>query len=81
MAEAHQAVGFEFTVIPEGTDAQLSHQAFTEIYLSAVNSWKKSIIRIKVSSRLFCMFSFPSRLCQIDHVIDQNLILTPVHND
>lgn len=79
MAEAHQAVGFEFTVIPEGTDAQLSHQALTEIYLSAVNSWKKSIIRIKVSSRLFCMFSFPSRLRQMDHVIDQNLILTPVH--
>lgn len=79
MAEAHQAVGFEFTVIPEGTDAQLSHQALTEIYLSAVNSWKKSIIRIKVSSRLLCMFSFPSRLRQIDHVIDQNLVLILVH--
>uniref|UniRef100_A0A674MKP7 Carnitine O-palmitoyltransferase n=1 Tax=Takifugu rubripes TaxID=31033 RepID=A0A674MKP7_TAKRU len=49
MAEAHQAVGFEFTVIPEGADAQLSHQALTEIYLSAVNSWKKCIIRIKNS--------------------------------
>lgn len=66
MAEAHQAVGFEFTVIPEDTDARLSHQALTEIYLSAVNSWKKCIIRIKVPSGLFCTFSFPSGLWQIN---------------
>lgn len=79
MAEAHQAVGFEFTVIPEGTDAQLSHQALTEIYLSAVNSWKKCIIRVKVPSGLFWMFSFPAHLSQINLVIDRDLILTPVH--
>lgn len=58
MAEAHQAVGFEFTVIPEGADAQLSHQALTEIYLSAVNSWKKCIIRIKVTSGGFVCSRF-----------------------
>lgn len=58
MAEAHQAVGFEFTVVPEGADAQLSHQALTEIYLSAVNSWKKCIIRIKVTSGGFVCSRF-----------------------
>lgn len=49
MAEAHQAVAFQFTVTPEGIDLQLSHQALTEIYLSGVRSWKKRIIRLKVS--------------------------------
>lgn len=48
MAEAHQAVAFQFTVTPEGIDLQLSHQALTEIYLSGVRSWKKRIIRLKV---------------------------------
>ncbi|KAG7227812.1 hypothetical protein INR49_013606 [Caranx melampygus] len=47
MAEAHQAVAFQFTVTPEGIDLQLSHQALTEIYLSGVRSWKKRIIRLK----------------------------------
>lgn len=49
MAEAHQAVAFEFTVTAEGLDMQLSHQALSEIYLSGVRSWKKYIIRLKVS--------------------------------
>uniref|UniRef100_A0A665UYQ4 carnitine O-palmitoyltransferase n=1 Tax=Echeneis naucrates TaxID=173247 RepID=A0A665UYQ4_ECHNA len=49
MAEAHQAVAFQFTVTPEGIDVQLSHQALTEIYRSGVRSWKKRIIRLKNS--------------------------------
>uniref|UniRef100_A0A3Q0SIJ1 Uncharacterized protein n=1 Tax=Amphilophus citrinellus TaxID=61819 RepID=A0A3Q0SIJ1_AMPCI len=49
MAEAHQAVAFQFTVTPDGIDLQLSHQALTEIYLSGVRSWKKRIIRVKNS--------------------------------
>ncbi|XP_060884043.1 carnitine O-palmitoyltransferase 1, liver isoform-like isoform X1 [Labrus mixtus] len=49
MAEAHQAVAFQFTVTPEGIDLRLSHQALTEIYLSGVRSWKKRIIRLKNS--------------------------------
>ncbi|XP_029312035.1 carnitine O-palmitoyltransferase 1, liver isoform isoform X2 [Cottoperca gobio] len=49
MAEAHQAVAFQFTVTREGIDLQLSHQAFTEIYLSGVRSWKKRIIGLKNS--------------------------------
>ncbi|KAF6734808.1 Carnitine O-palmitoyltransferase 1, liver isoform [Oryzias melastigma] len=49
MAEAHQAVAFQFTVTPEGIDLRLSHQALSEIYLSGVRSWKKRIIRIKNS--------------------------------
>uniref|UniRef100_A0AAX7U586 carnitine O-palmitoyltransferase n=1 Tax=Astatotilapia calliptera TaxID=8154 RepID=A0AAX7U586_ASTCA len=49
MAEAHQAVAFQFTVTPDGIDLQLSHQALTEIYLSGMRSWKKRIVRIKNS--------------------------------
>ncbi|XP_053720643.1 carnitine O-palmitoyltransferase 1, liver isoform-like isoform X1 [Synchiropus splendidus] len=49
MAEAHQAVAFQFTVTPDGIDLRLSHQALTEIYLSGVRSWKKRIVRLKNS--------------------------------
>ncbi|XP_043939347.1 carnitine O-palmitoyltransferase 1, brain isoform isoform X2 [Protopterus annectens] len=49
MAEAHQAVAFQFTVTPEGIDLQLSHEAFKQIYLSGVRSWKKKLARIKNS--------------------------------
>ncbi|XP_068610502.1 carnitine O-palmitoyltransferase 1, liver isoform-like [Brachionichthys hirsutus] len=49
MAEARQAVAFQFGVTPGGPGVQLSHQAFTEIYLSAVRSWKKRIVRFKNS--------------------------------
>ncbi|XP_013863731.1 carnitine O-palmitoyltransferase 1, liver isoform isoform X2 [Austrofundulus limnaeus] len=49
MAEAHQAVAFQFTVTPDGIDLRLSHQALSEIYLSGMRSWKKRIIRIKNS--------------------------------
>lgn len=64
MAEAHQAVAFQFTVTPEGIDLQLSHQALTEIYLSGVRSWKKRIIRLKVPPlcRLSCLFMRSLRL-------------------
>ncbi|XP_077357890.1 carnitine O-palmitoyltransferase 1, liver isoform isoform X1 [Festucalex cinctus] len=49
MAEAHQAVAFQFTVTPEGIDLKLSHQALSEIYRSGLRSWKKRIIRLKNS--------------------------------
>ncbi|XP_031416395.1 carnitine O-palmitoyltransferase 1, liver isoform-like isoform X2 [Clupea harengus] len=49
MAEAHQAVAFQFTITPEGIDLHLSHQALTEVYLSGIRSWKKRIIRLKNS--------------------------------
>uniref|UniRef100_A0A8C2WGY8 carnitine O-palmitoyltransferase n=1 Tax=Cyclopterus lumpus TaxID=8103 RepID=A0A8C2WGY8_CYCLU len=49
MAEAHQAVAFQFTVTPDGIDLHMSHQALTEIYLSGVRSWKKRIIGLKNS--------------------------------
>ncbi|CAL8285078.1 unnamed protein product [Merluccius merluccius] len=49
MAEAHQAVAFQFTVTPEGIDLQLSHQALSQIYLSGLRSWKKRFIRLKNS--------------------------------
>ncbi|XP_039220863.1 carnitine O-palmitoyltransferase 1, brain isoform isoform X2 [Crotalus tigris] len=47
MAEAHQAVAFQFTVSPEGIDLQLSHAAIKEIYLSGLRSWKKKFNQIR----------------------------------
>ncbi|EDL76570.1 carnitine palmitoyltransferase 1b, muscle, isoform CRA_b [Rattus norvegicus] len=47
MAEAHQAVAFQFTVTPDGVDFRLSREALRHIYLSGINSWKKRLIRIK----------------------------------
>nr|XP_055029635.1 carnitine O-palmitoyltransferase 1, muscle isoform isoform X2 [Misgurnus anguillicaudatus] len=49
MAEAHQAVGFQFTVTPDGIDLQLSREVLKHIYLSGVTSWKKRAIRFKNS--------------------------------
>lgn len=48
MAEAHQAVAFQFTVTPDGIDLRMSHEALKQIYLSGVYSWKKKFIRFKV---------------------------------
>uniref|UniRef100_A0A3Q3QJU0 carnitine O-palmitoyltransferase n=1 Tax=Monopterus albus TaxID=43700 RepID=A0A3Q3QJU0_MONAL len=47
MAEAHQAVAFQFTITPEGIDLQLSYQALNQIYLSGVRSWKKRFSRLR----------------------------------
>uniref|UniRef100_A0A8C1G1H9 carnitine O-palmitoyltransferase n=1 Tax=Cyprinus carpio TaxID=7962 RepID=A0A8C1G1H9_CYPCA len=47
MAEAHQAVAFQFTVGPDGIDLQLSHEALRQVYLSGVHSWKNKFIRFK----------------------------------
>ena len=49
MAEAHQAVAFQFTVTPDGIDLRMSHEALRQIYLSGLYSWKKKFIRFKVS--------------------------------
>ncbi|KAM4531512.1 carnitine O-palmitoyltransferase 1, liver isoform 1-T2 [Odontesthes bonariensis] len=47
MAEAHQAVAFQFTITPEGIDLQLSYQALNQIYQSGVRSWKKRVSRMR----------------------------------
>ncbi|KAJ8245468.1 hypothetical protein GJAV_G00271070 [Gymnothorax javanicus] len=47
MAEAHQAVGFQFTVSTDGIDLHLSREVLKHIYLSGVTSWKKRAIRFK----------------------------------
>lgn len=52
MAEAHQAVAFQFTVTPDGIDLRLSHEALKQIYLSGLHSWKKKFIRFKVGQPL-----------------------------
>lgn len=48
MAEAHQAVGFQFTVRPDGVDLKLSQEVIKNIYLSGVTAWKKKAILFKV---------------------------------
>ncbi|ERE81022.1 carnitine O-palmitoyltransferase 1, liver isoform [Cricetulus griseus] len=48
MAEAHQAVAFQFTVTPDGIDLRLSHEALKQICLSGLHSWKKKFIRFKL---------------------------------
>ncbi|XP_070610706.1 carnitine O-palmitoyltransferase 1, muscle isoform isoform X2 [Erythrolamprus reginae] len=48
MAEAHQAVAFQFTVTPDGVDFRLSQEALKQIYLSGLHSWKKRFIRLKL---------------------------------
>lgn len=50
MAEAHQAVAFQFTVTPDGIDLHLSHEALRQVYLSGLHSWKKRFVRFKVRS-------------------------------
>ncbi|KAB1251412.1 Carnitine O-palmitoyltransferase 1; liver isoform [Camelus dromedarius] len=52
MAEAHQAVAFQFTVTPDGIDLRLSHEALKQICLSGLHSWKKKFIRFKVFRHL-----------------------------
>ncbi|XP_047451947.1 carnitine O-palmitoyltransferase 1, muscle isoform [Mugil cephalus] len=47
MAEAHQAVGFQFTVRPDGLDLKLSQEVIKNIYLSGVTAWKKKAIQFK----------------------------------
>ncbi|KAI4894588.1 hypothetical protein NFI96_018815 [Prochilodus magdalenae] len=47
MAEAHQAVAFQFTVTPDGIDLQLCHEALRQVYLSGLHSWKKRFVRFK----------------------------------
>ncbi|KAJ3598099.1 hypothetical protein NHX12_001613 [Muraenolepis orangiensis] len=47
MAEAHQAVGFEFTVRPDGADIKLSQEVIRNIYLSGVTAWRKRAIQFK----------------------------------
>ncbi|XP_075945980.1 carnitine O-palmitoyltransferase 1, muscle isoform [Anarhichas minor] len=47
MAEAHQAVGFQFTVRPDSVDLKLSQEVIKNIYLSGVTAWKKRAIQFK----------------------------------
>uniref|UniRef100_A0A8C4R286 carnitine O-palmitoyltransferase n=1 Tax=Eptatretus burgeri TaxID=7764 RepID=A0A8C4R286_EPTBU len=47
MAEAHQAVGFQFTVTPEGIDLQLSQEVLRQIWLSGLRAWQRHLTRLK----------------------------------
>ncbi|XP_067356468.1 carnitine O-palmitoyltransferase 1, muscle isoform isoform X2 [Channa argus] len=47
MAEAHQAVGFQFTVHPDGVDIKLSQEVIKNIYQSGLTAWKKKVILFK----------------------------------
>ncbi|KAK3520087.1 hypothetical protein QTP70_013046 [Hemibagrus guttatus] len=72
MAEAHQAVAFQFTITPEGFDLQLSRQALNQIYISGLRSWKKRISRVKFAYR-------PNR--STDDAITTTLHLSLTHLD
>lgn len=50
MAEAHQAVGFQFTVRPDGVELKLSQEVIKNIYLSGLTAWKKRAIQFKVGT-------------------------------
>lgn len=54
MAEAHQAVGFQFTVRPDGVELKLSQEVIKNIYLSGLTAWKKKAIQFKVPTP-FCL--------------------------
>ncbi|KAM9481838.1 carnitine O-palmitoyltransferase 1, muscle isoform 1-T2 [Clarias gariepinus] len=60
MAEAHQAVAFQFTVTPEGIDLRLSREAFKHIYLAAVTSWRKRAILFRNGIRMGVYPASPS---------------------
>ncbi|XP_033101878.1 carnitine O-palmitoyltransferase 1, liver isoform-like [Anneissia japonica] len=47
MAEAHQAVAFQFTVTNEGIDVSLNHEALKAVYNSSKRSWKKRFSRFR----------------------------------
>uniref|UniRef100_A0A672G4K5 carnitine O-palmitoyltransferase n=1 Tax=Salarias fasciatus TaxID=181472 RepID=A0A672G4K5_SALFA len=67
MAEAHQAVAFQFTVTPDGIDLHLCHEALRQVYLSGLHSWKKRFIRFKLLVKVFSgrkpmLYSFQNSL-------------------
>lgn len=49
MAEAHQAVAFQFTVTPDGIDLQLGRDALRHLYLSGLIACRKRMITLKSS--------------------------------
>ncbi|GAA6092011.1 carnitine O-palmitoyltransferase 1, muscle isoform [Tachysurus ichikawai] len=60
MAEAHQAVAFQFTVTPEGIDLRLSREALKHIYLARVTSWRKRVILFRNGIRMGVYPASPS---------------------
>uniref|UniRef100_A0A8C1HBW5 carnitine O-palmitoyltransferase n=1 Tax=Cyprinus carpio carpio TaxID=630221 RepID=A0A8C1HBW5_CYPCA len=76
MAEAHQAVAFQFTITPEGIDLHLSYQALSQIYLSGLRSWKKRISRIKVSDSNECEKIIISHVIHRTHKFCLKLLLS-----
>ncbi|XP_032813916.1 carnitine O-palmitoyltransferase 1, liver isoform-like [Petromyzon marinus] len=47
MAEAHQAVAFQFTVTPDGIDLRLCHEALKQVWLSGARNWRRRVTSIK----------------------------------
>lgn len=71
MAEAHQAVGFQFTVRPDGVDLKLSQEVIKNIYLSGVTAWKKRAIQFKVlQSKMSYSMGFLVTFSQLKHTDD-----------
>lgn len=79
MAEAHQAVAFQFTVTPEGLDFHLSREAVRQLYLAAVHSWKKRLVRAKVGSAASVPSRAGPRAAPLTPLCPQNSFLTGVY--
>lgn len=75
MAEAHQAVAFQFTVTPDGIDLQLCHEALRQIYLSGIHSWKKRFIRFKVRGDKYVRGQSPLSFFFLKSLIDFSYFL------
>lgn len=82
MAEAHQAVGFQFTVRPDGVDLKLSQEVIKNIYLSGVTAWKKRAIQFKVTQEYFpqlCYGDWPCNHVKTSCISSQNGVLAGVY--
>lgn len=71
MAEAHQAVAFQFTVSPDGIDLHLCHEALRQVYLSGLHSWKKRFVRFKVRVAGYAEGQCPDGYLQRKNSIDK----------
>ena len=76
MAEAHQAVAFQFTITPEGMDLQLSYQALHQIYRSGLRSWKKRISRMQVRPHGSLVHRAPGPHTRVGHTFIEGLPLS-----
>ncbi|NXN25022.1 CPT1B palmitoyltransferase, partial [Nycticryphes semicollaris] len=79
MAEAHQAVAFQFTVTPEGLDFHLSREAnsfLTGVYPASPSSWM--VVVLATAGSFYCQVD-PSLgiIARIRHCLPESQLLSP----